>query len=55
MAISAIHPGEHLADDLQELNMKTAEFARPFDVPTNYVTEISLLLSSITPLEATMW
>ena len=40
MAISAIHPGEHLAEELKELNMSAAELARQLDVPTNRVTEI---------------
>ena len=39
MAISAIHPGEHLAEELKELNMSAAELARQLDVPTNRVTE----------------
>ena len=40
MAISAIHPGEHLAEELKELNISAAELARQLDVPTNRVTEI---------------
>ena len=40
IAISAIHPGEHLAEELKELNMSAAELARQLDVPTNRVTEI---------------
>jgi addiction module HigA family antidote len=36
----AIHPGEHLAQQLRELNMSAAELARQLDVPTNRVTEI---------------
>jgi addiction module HigA family antidote len=40
VAISAIHPGEHLAEELKELNMSAAELARQLDVPTNRVTEI---------------
>ena len=40
MAISAIHPGEHLAEELKGLNMSAAELARQLDVPTNRVTEI---------------
>ena len=40
MAIRAIHPGEHLAAELKELNMSAAELARQLDVPTNRVTEI---------------
>ena len=40
MAIDAIHPGEHLAEELEELGMSAAELARRLDVPTNRVTEI---------------
>ena len=35
-----IHPGEHLAEELRELEMSAAELARRLDVPTNRVTEI---------------
>ena len=40
MAIQAIHPGGHLAEELKELGMSAAELARQLDVPTNRVTEI---------------
>jgi antitoxin HigA-1 len=40
MALTAIHPGEHLAEELKELNMSAAELARQLGVPTNRVTEI---------------
>ncbi len=40
MASPAIHPGEHLAEELKELGMSAAELARQLDVPTNRVTEI---------------
>ncbi len=40
MALIAIHPGEHLAEELQELNMSAAELARKIAVPTNRVTQI---------------
>ncbi len=40
MARRAIHPGEHLAEELRELGMSAAEFARQLDVPTNRVTAI---------------
>ena len=40
MAVIAIHPGEHLAEELEELNMSAAELARKIDVPTNRVTQI---------------
>ena len=40
MTIPAIHPGEHLADELKGLGMSAAELARQLGVPTNRVTEI---------------
>lgn len=40
MALTAIHPGEHLAEELKELGMSAAELARQLDVPTNRVSEI---------------
>jgi addiction module HigA family antidote len=35
-----IHPGEHLAEELEALNMSAAELARQLRVPTNRITEI---------------
>jgi addiction module HigA family antidote len=40
MAPTAIHPGEHLAEELHALNMSAAELARQLDVPTNRITAI---------------
>jgi addiction module HigA family antidote len=40
MAVTAIHPGEHLAEELKELSMSAAELARNLGVPTNRVTGI---------------
>ena len=40
MAMTTIHPGEHLAEELQELGMSAAELARKLDVPTNRITGI---------------
>jgi antitoxin HigA-1 len=40
MAMTPIHPGEHLAEELKELGMSAAELARRLDVPTNRVTGI---------------
>lgn len=40
MRITAIHPGEQLAEELRELRMSAAEFARQLDVPTNRITQI---------------
>lgn len=36
----AIHPGEHLAEELKALNMSAAELARRLAVPTNRITQI---------------
>lgn len=35
-----IHPGEHLAEELEVLGMRAAELARQLRVPTNRITEI---------------
>jgi len=35
-----IHPGEHLAEELEQLGMSAAELARNLDVPTNRITAI---------------
>jgi antitoxin HigA-1 len=48
MAITAIHPGDHLAEELETLNMSAAELARKLDVPTNRVTQILNGTRSIT-------
>ena len=40
MGRSAIHPGEHLAEQLKELDMSAAALARQLKVPTNRITEI---------------
>ncbi len=40
MTVTAIHPGEHLAEELQALDMSAAELARKLGVPTNRVTQI---------------
>jgi len=40
MALTAIHPGEHLAEELRELGISAAELARKLDVPTNRITGI---------------
>jgi len=40
MALNAIHPGEHLAEELKELNMSAAALARQLEVPTNRITGI---------------
>ena len=40
MAIDAIHPGEHLAEELEALDLSAAELARKMNVPTNRITQI---------------
>src|SRR5277367_224640 len=40
MARTAIHPGEHLAEELKELRISAAELARKLCVPTNRITGI---------------
>jgi len=40
MAIAAIHPGEHLSEELEALDMSAAELARKINVPTNRITQI---------------
>jgi addiction module HigA family antidote len=40
VAVTAIHPGKQLADELKVLEMSAAELARNLDVPTNRVTQI---------------
>ena len=40
MGVTAIHPGEHLAEELKALDMSAAELARQLDVPTNRITQI---------------
>jgi antitoxin HigA-1 len=38
--MNAIHPGEHLAEELREIGMSAAELSRQLQVPTNRVTQI---------------
>ena len=40
MARPAIHPGEHLAEQLEALGMSAAALARQLKVPTNRITHI---------------
>jgi addiction module HigA family antidote len=40
MGIAAIHPGEHLAAELEELGLSASELARRLDVPPNRITSI---------------
>lgn len=40
MARTPIHPGEHLAEELNALGLSAAELARQLDVPVNRITSI---------------
>ncbi len=40
MVMTAFHPGEHLAEELEALSMSAAALARQLKVPTNRITEI---------------
>ena len=48
MAVAAIHFGEHLAEELDAMDMSAAELARKLRVPTNRVTQILNGTRSIT-------
>jgi len=40
MSVLAIHPGEHLAEELKELGISASSLARQLNVPPNRITEI---------------
>ena len=40
MAVTVVYPGEHLAEELEALDMSAAELARKLGVPANRVTQI---------------
>jgi len=40
VALSEIHPGEHLHKELEALDMSAAELARQISVPANRITQI---------------
>ena len=48
MKLPAIHPGEHLAEELEALQMSASELARTLDVPVSRVTQILSGARSIT-------
>ncbi|MGH9572476.1 MAG: HigA family addiction module antitoxin [Candidatus Acidiferrales bacterium] len=48
MTVTTIHPGEHLAEELEALDMSAAELARQLNVPTNRITQILNGTRSIT-------
>ncbi len=45
MSRTAIHPGEHLAEQLDELGMSAAELGRQLKVPTNRIKILKPCLS----------
>jgi addiction module HigA family antidote len=58
MGRPAIHPGEILADELEELNMSAANLARELHVPTNRITQIlngSRAITADTALRLGYW
>lgn len=40
MGVPAIHPGKHIAEELNELNISAGALARKLNVPSNRITEI---------------
>ena len=40
MGVLAIHPGEHLQEELEALGMSAAELARQIEVPSNRISQI---------------
>ena len=40
MSIPAIHPGEHLAEELKKLDMSAASLARQIEVSPSRITQI---------------
>jgi addiction module HigA family antidote len=40
MTRTPIHPGEHLAEELRELDVSAAELSRQIEVPVNRITAI---------------
>ena len=48
MPMPAIHPGKHLAEELETLDLSAAELARKMNVPTNRITQIVNGTRSIT-------
>ena len=48
MAREAIHPGEILADELEEIGITAAELSRQLDVPPNRISQILRGMRDIT-------
>jgi antitoxin HigA-1 len=55
MARTAIHPGEILADELEELGLTSAELARTIDVPANRISQIIAGKRNITADTRCVW
>ena len=48
MRSTAVHPGEHLAEELDTLKMTSADLARQLKVPINRITQILNVRRAIT-------
>ena len=48
MTRDAIHPGEFLADELQEIGITATELSRQIDVPPNRISQITRGLRDVT-------
>jgi plasmid maintenance system antidote protein VapI len=51
MRVVAIHPGEHLAEELKALGMSAAELARRLEVPTNRITGMGKAIRALPRLK----
>ena len=38
--VPAIHPGEHIAEELAAIDMSAADLARQLELPTNHITDL---------------
>ncbi len=48
MARTPIHPGEILADELDELGLTSAELARTIGVPANRISQVRSVIDPTT-------
>jgi antitoxin HigA-1 len=55
MFMRAVHPGEILKDELDELNITPTEFARQIDVPPNRISQIIAGKRAVTGDTALRW
>jgi addiction module HigA family antidote len=55
MVIPAIHPGEHLAEELKVVDMSAVELARQLNVPANRITQIINGTRAVTGDTADAW